>query len=122
MMISRSLRKLPERVDTKYRVYERTTWHIDLRRVLVRVEPEGERYCISRLTLDEIASACHEPVHLILADYGYARKEVIQRLRALQQRNEAIALLLADNRAGNRAGGGIAAPLPKDKRDATVQD
>jgi hypothetical protein len=54
--------------------------------VLVSVEPSDDgKYRICRETLESLAAACNEEPGLILADYGYAQKQVIAELRQKAQ-------------------------------------
>jgi hypothetical protein len=66
------IRKLGGRISEVRREFEGRSWEIQLRPVRVRVEhcPEkGLRF--TRDTFEQLASACSEPIHLIMADYGY---------------------------------------------------
>ncbi len=78
------LKELPGKVNTEEREFEGRIWRIDLQTVHVKIEnrPNGG-FLISTKTLAELAEKCHEMPHVIFADYGYANKEEMAKLRAL---------------------------------------
>lgn len=85
------IKRLPERILREQRYFEGRTWSIDLRVVHVKVEKINENhYQIANSTFEELASACSQPPHLILADYGYAQKEIISTLKHLSDQGKEI--------------------------------
>jgi hypothetical protein len=62
-----------------------------LRLINVKVESSNnESFQISKSTLEELSAACSEPPHLILADYGYAKPEIISTLRKFSEQGKEI--------------------------------
>lgn len=85
------VKRLRDRVSIEQRSFEGRTWQIDLRIVRILVEKvDDETSQISKKTLKELASACAQAPHVIFADFGYAQKEVIERLRQRSKQGEEI--------------------------------
>ena len=83
------IKRVADRVSMETRVFEGRTYKIDLRLVCVLVERVNEETsCISEKTIQELATACAQPMHVIFADHGYILKEVVEKLRLLAQQGK----------------------------------
>lgn len=83
--------RLQERLVLDPISFEGRNWEVDLRIVHVKVQTVDEHFSqISSDTFEQLAAACSQPAHLILADYGYATKEVMDALTLLPDQGKEI--------------------------------
>lgn len=77
-----ALSRIPKKVYIQQRNFERRNYLIELHLVHVEVVPsDASKYIISNSTIRKLASVCSKPFNLILSDFGYAQKEVTDKLR-----------------------------------------
>lgn len=76
------LSRIPKKVYIQQRNFERKNYLIELHLVHVEIVPsDASKYSISNSTIKKLASVCSKPFNLILSDFGYAQKEVTDKLR-----------------------------------------
>jgi hypothetical protein len=74
------IKRMRERIRIDTRSFEGRTYRVDLRPVHVSVESTPGPFLISPVTIEALVSACSDIPHLILADFGYAQKGVMDQL------------------------------------------
>jgi hypothetical protein len=85
------IKRIPERVSVKARAFENRTYRIDLRVVRIRLcETQDEQLSFDGATFEELASACSQCPHLILADYGYTKRETIDAVREITRQGKEV--------------------------------
>jgi hypothetical protein len=85
------LRRLDGRIQRISEIFEGKTYSIDFKHVHVEVEKINNHYQISKETIERLADICsHQSPHLILADYGFAQKDVVKSFRGISNQGKEI--------------------------------